>query len=315
MENNIYDVIIIGGGPAGLSASIYIKRSGLSTLIIENKMLGGLIVNTSKIENYPAGIYGESGFDFSMRLINQVEKFGIEHKIQNISKLVLDKEIKEVHIKNEGEPLVYLSKTIILATGTYPKTLGIKGESEFTGKGVSYCATCDGPLFKNENVFVVGGGDSALEESIHLSKYAKKVFILHRRDKLRAVQNLIEKVNSIDNIEVLYNTNLKEIRGEEKIDELVLQKNGAEEIYKVNENEKVGVFIFVGLKSNNELFKGFVDLDKEGFIKTNKDLMTNINGVFAAGDIREKDLRQLVTATADGALAADTAYKYLTYKD
>ncbi|MDR2458056.1 MAG: thioredoxin-disulfide reductase [Clostridiales Family XIII bacterium] len=306
----VYDIGIIGSGPAGLSAALYGARSGLSVVIFEKAIAGGQIFQSSIIENYPGGILGETGADFSMRLLSQAEHFSVE-KIQGEIKSIEPKgEIKKVRL-NDKE---YLAKTLIIATGLRPKLLDVPGEASFLGKGVSYCATCDGPLFKNLDIYVIGGGDSAVEEAVHLAKFGKSVNIIHRRDIFRATKTLIEKAEKTDNINFLFNKTVKEIDGENFITKLILKdvKTGEEEIKIPSEGtDRLGIFIFVGIIPNAELYKNIIDNDN-GYILTDENMNTSIPGVFAAGDIRNKKLRQVITATSDGAIAAVSALEYLT---
>ncbi|MDR1042520.1 MAG: thioredoxin-disulfide reductase [Clostridiales Family XIII bacterium] len=305
MNGKIYDIIIIGGGPAGLSAAIYARRANLDTLLIEKAAPGGQILVTAEIENYPGGIKGESGAEFAARLAEQAKSFGYDEATGEITSVDFSGEVKTVATE-KGE---YQSKTVVIATGSVPSLLGVPGETEYTGRGVSYCATCDGPFFRGLDVYVVGGGESAVEEAMHLAKFARKVTIIHRRDELRATQSTQEKAKKRENIAFMLDTIVKEIKGEALISAIVVEnvKTGeTSEIIPSEGDSTMGVFIFVGNKPQTKVIEGILDLE-EGYIVTDCDMRTSVQGVYAAGDVRKKELRQLVTATADGATAAVTA--------
>lgn len=308
--SKLYDVIIIGAGPAGLSAGLYAGRSQLSTLIIEKSREGGQIVNTSEIANYPGSLEEESGPSLIERMKSQAQHFGAETVYDTVQEVELEGEVKTVKGLNQ----TYQGKTVILANGAYPTPIGCPGEREFTGRGVSYCATCDGAFFEDFEVFVVGGGDSAVEEALFLTKFARKVTIIHRRDELRACKSIQEKAFANPKVDFLWNSVVKELKGEELLDTMVVEnvKTGERTEVKADaEDGMFGVFVFIGFKPQTELYEGKVKMEKH-YIVTDENMNTNIPGVFAAGDIRVKSLRQVVTAAADGAIAATQVEKYLT---
>ena len=305
----VYDVIIIGAGPAGLSAALYAGRSRLSTLIVEKEMDGGQIVVTSEIENYPAGIEHESGQSLIGRMVKQAERFGSEKVYDTITDVELDGEIKVL----KGLKSEYRCRAVIVAAGAHPRPIGCPGERELTGKGVSYCATCDAAFFEDFEVYVVGGGDAAVEEAIYLAGFARKVTIIHRRDELRAVKSIQERAFAHPKIDFIWNSVVTELQGDGILTSMVVQdvKTGEARVIEADEEDGTfGVFVFVGFVPHSDMFVG--KLDMEGpYLKTDENMKTNIPGVFAAGDIRAKSLRQVVTAAADGAIAATQAEMYL----
>ena len=309
--SKIYDVIILGAGPAGLTAGLYAGRSRLETLIIEKGQDGGQIAITDEIENYPGAMpEGESGPSLIARMTEQVKRFGAERVADTIKSVELQGEVKKlVGVKNE-----YLAKTVILATGAYPRPIGCKNEAKFVGKGISFCATCDANFFEDCPVYVVGGGDSAVEEAMYLTKFASHVTLIHRRDALRAAKSIQEKAFANPNLSIMWDTVVDEVDGEEIMEKMVLRNVKTGELTTVeanlDEGEIFGLFGFVGYNPRSELFEGQVELD-HGYIPTDDDMHTNVPGVFAAGDIRVKSLRQVVTAAADGAIAAMQAEKYI----
>lgn len=306
----VYDVIIIGAGPAGLAAGLYAGRARLDTLIIEREKNGGQIVITNEIENYPGCLAEETGPSLIDRMVEQTKKFGVEHTFDTITECELEgneKILKGLH----GE---YRAKSVIIAAGAKPIPIGCKGEKEFSGKGVSYCATCDAAFFEDFDVYVVGGGDSAVEEAMYLTKFARKVTIIHRRDELRAAKSIQEKAFANPKIDFMWNSVVEEIKGDGIVESMVVKDTKTGETREVVANEDdgtFGIFVFIGFRPNSELFAGKLDLDERGYIPTNDNMETKIPGVFAAGDIRQKSLRQVVTAAADGAIAAVQAGKYL----
>jgi thioredoxin reductase (NADPH) len=312
--SKIYDVLIIGAGPAGLSAGIYAGRARLHTLIIEKLRDGGQIVNTAEIENYPGCLEEESGMTLIERMSKQAERFGAEKTYDDIVEVDLSGEIKKI----KGTRDEYQGKTVIIATGSSPRPIGCPGEKEYAGKGVSYCATCDGPFFEGLEVYVVGGGDTAVEEALFLTKYAKKVNIVHRRDQLRAAKAIQEKAKANEKIHFIWDSVVEEIKGEGGIlNEIVLKnvKTGELKSLKADEGDMTfGLFGFIGFVPQTEIFEGKIEMEN-GYIKTDENMRTNIPGVFAAGDVRAKSLRQVVTAAADGAIAAVQAEKYLESKE
>jgi len=297
----MYDLIIIGGGPAGLTAGIYAQRARLKTLLLEKEIVGGQIAVSDVIENYP-GFSSISGAELMEKFEQHAKGFGLEIKLTDVTD-VQDKGKEKIVKTSEGD---LITKAVIVATGAKPRRLGVLGEKEFTGKGVSYCATCDGPFFKGQRVLVVGGGDTAIKEAVYLSKIASTVYLAHRRDQLRAEKIIQEKAFSTPNIKMLLSHILKEIKGKTGIEKVTLQnlKDNT-----VKELDIEGVFIFVGINPTTD----FVDVekDKQGFIKTDQDMRTSVNGIFAAGDCRTTPLKQVSTAVGDGALAAYMVEKYI----
>lgn len=308
--SKIYDVIILGAGPAGLAAGLYAGRSRLSTLIIEKGQDGGQIAITDEIENYPGQIAeGESGASLVGRMTQQAEKFGAERVSDVVNAVDLSGDIKKV-ISAKAE---YQGKTVIAATGAFPRPIGCKGEKEFMGKGVSYCATCDANFFEDFEVFVVGGGDAAVEEALYLTKFARKVTIIHRRDELRAAKSIQEKAFANPKVEFFWDTVVEELHGDEILSGMTVKnvKTGETRLVEADEEDGMfGVFGFIGMVPNSGLYDGILEMEN-GYIKTDENMKTNIPGVFAAGDIRVKSLRQVVTAAADGAIAAVQAEKYI----
>lgn len=294
----MYDIIIIGGGPAGLTASIYSKRFGLSTLLIEKMGVGGQVPLTDLIENYPGFPEGISGIELATKISEQAKKFDVEIINEEVVEVNFD-EIKKVKTLNSQ----YESKGIIIATGANPKKLNIPGEKEFTGRGVSYCAVCDAYFYKGRDVVVVGGGDSALTEALYLAKFVNNLYLIHRRDKFRAVKYLQDKVMENEKIKIILNSELKEIKGDKRVQKVIGFNKEKNENFELNVQ---GVFIYVGLNPNSELFKDKLELDENGFIITDEEMRTNIKFVYAAGDVRKKSFRQIVTACSDGAIAANS---------
>lgn len=286
----MYDVAIIGGGPAGITAGIYAARAGLKTIIFEEKFFGGQIINSHKLDNYPAA-YGVNGYEFANMLLNQLKEFDIDIKNNGVKKCDFTGKNKVIKTRKEE----FEAKTVILATGAVPRKLGIENEERFTGLGVSYCATCDGAFYKDKTVAVVGGGNTALDDAIYLASFVKKVYIIHRRDKFRADEVTIEKVKKNPKIELKLNENAKKLKGEEKLSSVILDSG--------EELEIDGLFVAIGNEPRTELFKGQIELSDGGFIITDNNLKTNIDGVYGAGDVIVKKLRQVVTAVNDGALA------------
>ena len=294
----MYDIIIIGAGPAGLSSGIYASRLGAKTLILEKLTPGGQITLSSEIENYPGVCEVKSGIEFMSCWPDQAKKFGAEIKSEEVKEIKKDKIFIVKTSKNE-----YKSKALIVATGSTPKKAGFEGEEEFTGRGVSYCAVCDGFFYKDKIVAVIGGGDTALEEALYLSKIAKKVYLIHRRDKFRAAPSTQKKVFNTPNIEIIFNETVKKVLGKEFVEGIILSSN--------KEIKVDGVFVFVGMKVNNELIKDLVELNEWGEVKVNLNMQTSVDGLYAAGDIRENSVKQVVAAAGDGAIAAINAVKYV----
>lgn len=309
--SKVYDVIVIGAGPAGLSAALYAGRARLDTLIIERDKDGGQIVLTSEVENYPGCLEGESGPTLIDRMAQQAKHFGAEKIYDEI--LEVELEGKEKVLK--GKKGEYRSKVVILATGASSRPIGCPGEKEFTGKGVSYCATCDGAFFEDFEVFVVGGGDTAVEEAMYLTKFARKVSVIHRRNELRAAKSIQDKAFANPKMNFIWDSAVKEIKGDGIVTSMVLEnlKTGELTEYHADEEDGTfGIFVFIGFVPKTKLFEGKVDMDKNGYIITDENMKTNIEGVYAAGDLRVKSLRQVVTAAADGAIAAMQAEKYIS---
>lgn len=306
----LYDVIILGAGPAGLSAALYAGRACLKTLMIEKAMPGGQITLTNDIENYPGQLLeGESGFSLTERMGQQADKFGVERAYDEITAVDFSGEEK-VLTGMSGE---YRAKTVIIATGAHPKPIGCENEQQFTGRGISFCATCDGMFFRDLPVYVVGGGDSAVEEAIYLTRFARKVTIIHRRDQLRAVKGIQEKAFANEKIDFLWNTVVEKVDGEMSLSEMTVRNvvTGETRVIRASEEDGMfGLFGFVGYEPNSALFEGKVEMER-GYIVANEDMHTSVPGVFAAGDVRVKSLRQVITAAADGAIAAMQAAKYI----
>ena len=303
----IYDLIIIGSGPAGLTAAIYAQRAKLETLVIEASYVsGGQVVNTYEVDNYP-GLPGISGMDLGTTLRNHADRMGGAFVRERVKELELEGDIKTVRTqKNE-----YRTKTLILAMGASHRKLGVPGEDTFGGLGVSYCATCDGAFFKGKVTAVVGGGDVAVEDAIFLARGCEKVYLIHRRDSLRAAAILQERLLALPNVEVVWNHVVKEIQGMDQVEALLLEnaQTGAEQKLAVD-----GCFIAVGILPNSELVQGKLELDGAGYIVAGENGVTSVPGVFAAGDIRTKQLRQIITAASDGANCVTSAQNYLVEK-
>ncbi len=302
-EQKIYDMVIIGGGPAGATAAIYAARAGLASIIIEQMNIGGEIVSTDRLDNYPAFPEGISGAEFGMLLQQQMESLDVPVEMTQVEHVTLEGEVKKVETISGS----VAGKTVLIATGTEPNLLGVKGETELLGRGVSYCATCDAAFFRGKNVAVVGGGDAALEETIFLARFAEKVYLIHRRDQFRGCSWLQDKVMKIPSVEILWNTTISEIEGEKKVDGLKIKQDGQDRDLDVQ-----GLFIYAGRKPKTGFLEGVeMERDDRGFIITSGKMETSIGGVYAAGDIRKKYLRQVITAASDGAIAATAAAQYL----
>lgn len=300
----MYDLIIIGSGPAGLSAAVYGKRAGLELLVIEQSgMSGGQILNTYEVDNY-LGMPGINGFDMGMQFRAHADKLGVSF----IEETVLKMESREgVHIVVTGKNR-FETKTIIIATGASHAKLGVAGESELSGMGVSYCATCDGAFFRDRTVAVIGGGDVAVEDAIFLARTCKKVYLVHRRDELRAAKILQERLKELPNVEILWNHIVTEIKGKDQVEGMVLQNTQENTI---QEKEIDGIFIAVGIRPNTIDIEGMPQMDENGYIEAGEDGRTSIDGIFAAGDVRTKRLRQIITAVADGANAVTSVQEYI----
>ena len=312
--DKIYDVIILGAGPAGLAAGLYAGRARLDTLVIEKGKDGGQIAITDEIENYPGQMVEEkeSGPSLIARMTKQVEKFGAERASDTILSVELEGDVKVLKsAKHE-----YRAKVVIVATGAFPKPIGCENEAKFMGKGISFCATCDASFFEDFEVFVVGGGDSAVEEAMYLTKFARKVTIIHRRDELRAAKSIQEKAFKNPKLHFMWDSVVQSVDGDELLSKMVVKNVKTGELTTVEadpDDGLFGLFGFIGYNPNSQLFEGMLDMEN-GYIKTDENMHTNIEGVYAAGDIRVKSLRQVVTAAADGAIAAMQAEHYLANK-
>lgn len=308
--DKLYDVIILGGGPAGLTAGLYAGRGGLNALIIEKGQDGGQIALSSDVENYPGQpAPGETGVSLAERMAEQAERFGVHRCSDEIQTVDLSGNIKNL----SGMNGTYQARTVIIAAGAHPRPIGCENEEKFTGRGISFCATCDGPFFRGLDVYVVGGGDSAAEEALYLTKFARRVTIIHRRDRLRAAQTIQERVFAEPKISVLWDSVVQKVDGGDALNSITVKnvKTGALTTIEADGAAgMLGLFAFIGYLPNSELFQGMLDMEN-GYIKTDENMCTNIPGVYAAGDIRVKSVRQAVTAAADGAIAAIQAEMFL----
>ena len=301
----IYDVIIIGGGPAGYTAALYSARAGLNTLVIERMSVGGQLTLTGDVENYPGFTDGIDGFTLGANMQASAERFGAKTLFDEVTEVFLTDKIKK--IVTLGTELY--TKSIIIASGASPRELGIDKESEFIGRGIHYCAHCDGRFYKNKTVAVVGGGNSAVSDALYLSRLAKKVYLVHRRESLRATKIYHEPLMNAENIEILWNSQISELKYSDRINGAILQSTSDAS---QQELECDAVFVSIGRKPNTEIFKGILDLDENGYIIADESTKTSIDGIFAAGDVRTKTLRQIVTAVSDGATAAHYAEEYIS---
>lgn len=293
----MYDIIIVGAGPSGLTAALYALRANKKVLVFEAKTYGGQIINATVVENYP-GIDAISGVDLATNMYNQVVKLGAEFKFEMVKKITKEKKV----ITNSG---TYSAKAIILATGAENRRLNLPGEVEYIGKGISYCATCDGNFYKNKDVAVVGGGNTALEDALYLSNICNKVYLIHRRESFRAEDRYIEEVKLNDNIELILNSTVTELNGDSLLESITVKDKDDN-----SRNLKIeALFIAVGQQPKNELFADVIELDEKGYIKVHDDVYTNCSGIYACGDTREKELKQLTTAVSDGSLAATIAIR------
>jgi thioredoxin reductase (NADPH) len=301
---DIFDLMIIGGGPAGYTAALYGARAGLTVGLMEKLAPGGQMGTTDMVDNYPGFPEGINGFELAMKMKAGAERFGARTISAEVTGLELSGDIKTLQTPKE----VYKARTVILATGAQPRELGLPRERELRGKGVSYCATCDGMFYRGKTVAVVGGGNTAVADALYLSRLCEKVYVIHRRDKLRAPQIQQQNLEMAGNVEFVWDSIVKELRFEERLTGLVTEDKNTGEC---RELSCAGVFVAVGQVPETELFKGQVQLDEAGYVSAGEDCRTNIPGVFAAGDLRAKTLRQIVTAAADGAVAATAAQEYL----
>ena len=303
-EARTYDVIIIGGGPAGMTAGLYASRARLRTLLIENGLFGGQMTTTELIENYPGFPQGVSGEELSRLMEEQAKRFGMEANSDEVTEVSLESDLKRVKTY-EGE---FFCRALIICTGTEYRKLGVPGEEKFKGRGISYCATCDGAFFRDSRIIVVGGGDSALTEALFLTKFVSELTIIHRRDALRATKIYQERVLSNPKIKFLWNSVVQEIKGDSVVRAVVVKNVKTGEVKEV---ETEGAFLFIGLTPRTHFLKELVQMDESGYIVTNENCEASIKGIFAAGDCRKKLLRQISTSVGDGATAAFAAEKYL----
>ncbi len=301
---SVYDIVIIGGGPAGITAGIYGSRAALKVLLIESAMPGGLAATTDLIENYPGFPEGLNGSELSANMLNQAERFGLQMQYGAVYSLKKENNLFYL-TTDEGE---VQAKTVILATGAKPRMSGCPGEKEYYGRGVSYCATCDGAFFRDKVVVVVGGGDSAVEEAGYLTKFASKVYLVHRRNELRATKIVQQRAKANPKLEFKLAKVVEAIQGDQFVQSVVLKDVESGDLETL---EAQGVFMYIGYNPSTDLVKDLVELDPKGYIITDTEMKTALPGLFAAGDVRQKLLRQVVTATADGAIAAVAAEKYL----
>lgn len=299
----IYDLLILGAGPAGLTAAIYGCRANLSVLVFEQMLAGGEIASTDRLDNYPGFPEGVNGADFGQLLEQQARRFGAEIVSAIIEEASLEGEIKKV-VTSQG---LFYGRAIIVATGTVPGVLGVPGEEELRGKGISFCATCDGFFFRGKEVAVIGGGDAALQEALYLTRFAEKIILIHRRDKFRAVPYLQEQVFKQPRIKIIWDTIVKGFSGEQRLEKITIQNVKDAQ---TTDLPVEGAFLYIGRVPNTGFLKG-VEKDGQGYIITSEEMETSLPGIFAAGDVRRKFLRQVVTAAADGAIAAMMAVRYL----
>ena len=300
---HIFDTIIIGGGPAGYTAALYAARAGLDTVIIERMSIGGQMTLTGDIENYPGFDEGIDGITLGMKMQNGAERFGAKTVYDEVQRVDLSGKIKKIETLG-GE---YFSKTVIICVGANPKELGLENEDKFTGRGVHYCAHCDGRFYKGKTVAVVGGGNSAAADALYLSRLVEKVYLIHRRDALRATKIYHEPLLKTENIEFLWNSTVEKLHGENKLSSLKINTKGELRDLTVD-----GLFVSIGRRPATGFLNGILPLDEHGYVIAGEDTKTSIDGVFAAGDVRTKSLRQIVTAVSDGAVSADMVEKYLT---
>lgn len=302
--DQLYDVVIVGSGPAGLAAAIYAERAELNALVIEKSMVsGGQVLTTYEVDNYP-GLPGINGYDLGMKLRQHADTLGAEFAEDEVVRIEDHGAVKRLICEND----VYETKTVILATGADHRKLGAAGEEEFTGMGVSYCATCDGAFFKNKVTAVIGGGDVALEDAVFLARMCEKVYVIHRRDEFRGARSIQNKLMSLENVEIIWDTVVEEILGDEKVQSLRIKNVKSEQEKEIAVD---GVFVAVGISPNGQAFDGLVEME-HGYIKAGEDCRTSVEGIFAAGDLRTKPLRQIVTAVADGANAITSVERYLS---
>ncbi|MDO4741966.1 MAG: thioredoxin-disulfide reductase [Candidatus Saccharibacteria bacterium] len=298
----MYDVVIIGAGPAGLTAAIYTRRAAKKVLVLEAKVYGGQIVNTLDIENYPAEEH-ISGYDFATKLYNQAKNLGAEIVFEKVISIEANGKQKKVITTDN----VYEAGSVIIATGSENKKLGLPNEDQLIGKGISYCATCDGAFYKNKKVAVVGGGNTALEDALYLADVAEKVYLIHRRSKFRGEDSTVSRLKGKENIQFVLNSNVTQLNAGNKLESIEVASTDG----KVRTIEIDGLFVAIGRMPESKAFANLIKLDDAGYIEADEKCHTNVDGIFVAGDSRTKDVRQLVTATSDGAIAATEAVKYI----
>jgi thioredoxin reductase (NADPH) len=299
-----YDVIVIGGGPGGYAAALYAARANLTTLVIEKFAPGGQMATTDIVENYPGFVDGINGFELGMQMKKGAERFGVKTKLAEVKNVELEGNPKLVHTAKE----TFEAKTIILALGAFPRELGLENEAMLRGRGVSYCATCDGMFYRDKSVVIVGGGNTAVADAIFLAKICKKVYLVHRRDELRASKTYMESLEKTENIEFLWSSEVTEIMADEFVTGVKVKSKKDDSIRVISCD---GVFVAIGNVPNTDLIRGQVELDEAGYVPADETTQTNIPGVFAVGDMRNKPLRQIVTAVADGAVASKYAEEYI----
>lgn len=301
---HIYDMIIIGGGPAGYTAALYAARAGLDTVLIEKAGAGGQMALTDTIDNYPGFDEGIDGFTLGLKMKNGAERFGVKSILEQVDSVDFSKDVKCVITSKN----MYYSKTVVISTGADPNELGIKNEREYIGKGIHYCAHCDGRFYKDKTVMVIGGGNTAVADALFLARFAKKVYVVHRRDTFRAEKILIEPLLKAENVEVLWNSVPTEFTADERINGAVIKNVKTQQEQRV---EADGIFVSIGRKPVTYFLNGAVSLDEKGYIIADETCRTDIDGVYAVGDVRTKPLRQIITAAADGAVAVNFAVEYL----
>ena len=305
MGENILDVAIIGGGAAGYTSGIYTAREGLKTVVFEKEMTGGMTAITDAVENYPGFPEGISGPELMEKFKKQAEKFGVEfEEFAPIEKIEKDGEIFKIISSDK----TYFAKTVIIVTGGKPRKVGLPQEEKLSGRGISYCATCDGPFFRDKNIAVIGGGDAAVQEALYLTKFAKKVTIIHRRDELRAAKDLQKKAIANEKIDFIWDSVIEDIIGDIKVEAIKLKNKKTGDITTVPFE---GMFVFIGWLPNSDFIKDFVELDDNGYIITDDDMNTSVKGVYAAGDIRSKSFRQVATAVGEATTAALSASEHI----